>query len=242
LNPLKARELTYIYGKSSSIRDNVAANGENTMTKSDISRRGIIGSIIAAVTSIGFVKAADSKPVTPPHTEGPFYPIVPQDEKDADLTMVNGRPAGAIGQIVIVEGQILDPTGAPIPNAVVDVWQANAAGRYAHEADPNTAPLDPNFQGWAIMKTDKEGRYRFKTVKPGAYPVTSDWTRPPHIHFKVSRRGFREITTQMYFDGERLNDIDHLLNELPADMQPTLIAQQKTAEAPFVFDVILAKI
>jgi len=212
------------------------------MTKSAISRRGIIGSIIAAGASLGIARAADTRPVTPPHTEGPFYPIVPQGEKDADLTMVSGKPKAAKGQVVVVEGQILDPSGTPIPNAVVDVWQANAAGRYAHETDSNTAPLDPNFQGWAIVKTDDEGRYRFKTVKPGAYPVTSDWTRPPHIHFKVSRRGFREITTQMYFGGESLNDIDHLLNELPANLQPTLIAQQKKAEAPFVFDVVLAEV
>ena len=212
------------------------------MGKSTISRRGILGSIIAAGASLGVAKASDKKTVTPPHTEGPFYPIVSQTDKDADLTMVAGSSEAAIGAAIIVEGQILDDSGAPIANAVVDIWQANAAGRYAHEADPNTAPLDPNFQSWAIMKTDDEGRYRFKTVKPGAYPVTDDWSRPPHIHFKVSRRGFREITTQMYFEGEALNDVDQLLNELPANMRPTLVAGQKNNAAPFKFDVVLAKV
>lgn len=212
------------------------------MSKPTISRRGILGSIIAAGASLGIAKASDKKTVTPPHTEGPFYPIVPQADKDADLTQIAGRTETAIGTPIIVEGQIFDDDGLPIANAVVDIWQANAAGRYAHEADPNTAPLDPNFQSWAIMKTDGEGRYRFKTVKPGAYPVTNDWSRPPHIHFKVSRRGFREITTQMYFEGEALNDVDQLLNELPLKMRPTLVAQQKTSNAPFKFDVVLAKV
>lgn len=212
------------------------------MGKPTISRRSILGSIIAAGASFGAAKASDKKTVTPPHTEGPFYPIVPQIDKDTDLTQVAGNNESAIGAPIIVEGQILDDDGLPIANAVVDIWQANAAGRYAHEADPNTAPLDPNFQSWAIMKTNDEGRYRFKTVKPGAYPVTDDWSRPPHIHFKVSRRGFREITTQMYFEGEALNDVDHLLNELPANMRPTLVARQKDSSAPFKFDVVLAKV
>jgi len=124
----------------------------------------------------------------------------------------------------------------------VDIWQANAAGRYAHERDPNPAPLDPNFQGWAILKTDGEGRYRFKTIKPGAYPVSENWTRPPHIHFKVSRRGYREITTQMYFEDEPLNNVDNLLNELPDDLRPTLIATRESKFEPFQFNIVLAKI
>ena len=217
------------------------------MTYSKFSRRDILGA--SAVTGVGLALTASCESsagqpvaVTPPHTAGPFYPLVDQADKDADLTQFGDREASALGEIITVSGQILDEAGAPIEGAVVDIWQANAAGRYAHEADPNTAPLDPNFQGWAIMTTDAEGRYSFKTVRPGAYPVSADWSRPPHIHFKVSRRGYREITTQMYFDGEPLNDIDHLLNELPADMQPTLVAKRGDDTAPFLFDVVLASV
>ncbi len=217
------------------------------MTDSKFSRRDILGGV--AVTGVGLTLAASCESsaaqpaaVTPPHTAGPFYPLVDQADKDADLTQFGDREVPALGEIITVSGRILDEAGAPIEGAVVDIWQANAAGRYAHEADPNTASLDPNFQGWAIMTNDSEGRYSFKTVRPGAYPVNDDWLRPPHIHFKVSRRGYREITTQMYFDGEPLNDIDHLLNALPDELQPTLVAKRNDDTAPFLFDVVLASV
>jgi len=148
----------------------------------------------------------------------------------------------AEGEIVLVEGRVLDPAGNPIANAVVDVWQANAAGRYAHERDPNTAPLDPKFQGWAIMKTDATGRYAFKTIRPGAYPAEDDWWRPPHIHFKVARRGYRELTTQMYFEGEALNDVDRIVQNLPEAERVSVIAKRVDAASPYVFDIVIAKV
>lgn len=215
------------------------------MPEKKISRRDVLGATAVAGASITFGAASANSPplkVTPPHTEGPFYPIVEQTDKDFDLTRFGDDDVAAEGEVVIVEGQVLDDAGAPIADAVVDIWQANAAGRYAHESDPNPAPLDPHFQGWAILKTDAEGRYRFKTIRPGAYPVNNSWTRPPHIHFKVSRRGFHEITTQMYFENEPLNEIDHLLNELPKDLQPTLIAKRENENSAFQFNVVLAKV
>ncbi len=175
--------------------------------------------------------------VTPAQTEGPFYPVVEQADKDADLTRVEGREGVAQGEVVIVEGRVTDAGGSPLADAVVDVWQANAAGRYAHEADPNPAPLDPNFQGWAVLRTDAEGRYRFRTIRPGAYSVTDDWSRPPHIHFKVARRGFREITTQMYFEGDPLNDVDRLLNAVPETQRAALVAAPQ--DGVYRFDVVL---
>jgi protocatechuate 3,4-dioxygenase beta subunit len=213
------------------------------MTKIKLSRRNIIRASLAAGAGLGVASASAkdaAKSVTPPHTAGPFYPIVEQSDKDADLTKFGDADGTALGEIINVEGQVLGDDGNPIAGAVVDIWQANAAGRYDHEADPNTAPLDPNFQSWAIMTTDAEGRYRFKSVKPGVYPATDTWDRPPHIHFKVSKRGYREITTQMYFENEPLNDIDKLLNELPENMRHTLIATQKDEDGPLVFDVVLA--
>ncbi len=213
------------------------------MKYSSFSRRQFLSGSSLAGASLAFPALGQSSiKVTPPHTEGPFYPIVEQDDKDADLTKFGDSEVPASGEIIHVEGRVLDDANEPIANAVVDIWQANAAGRYAHERDPNPSALDPNFQGWAILKTDDEGRYRFKTIKPGAYPVSETWTRPPHIHFKVSRRGYREITTQMYFDDEPLNEVDRLLNDLPDDLQPTLIATRNSDTEPFQFNIVLAKV
>ncbi|MFY9584290.1 MAG: protocatechuate 3,4-dioxygenase, partial [Candidatus Acidiferrales bacterium] len=98
----------------------------------------------------------------------------------------------------------------------IELWQANARGRYTHASDTNPAPLDPNFEGFAVQTTDGEGRYRFKTIKPGAYPATANWMRPPHLHFEVTGKINRMIT-QMYFPGEALNDKDLLLQNIRAN-------------------------
>ncbi len=186
--------------------------------------------------------------MTPPQSEGPFYPVAPQADRDADLTRFGDRTGVAEGRIIYVGGRVTAPDGTPIADAVVDVWQANAHGRYAHETDQSPAPLDPNFQGWAVIKTDAEGRYRFRTVFPGAYGVTAEWTRPPHIHFKVSRRGFAEITTQMYFPGEELNASDRLLNKVAAAERDSLVSVAESfvddseADTLYRFDVVLAPV
>jgi protocatechuate 3,4-dioxygenase beta subunit len=113
---------------------------------------------------------------------------------------VKGRPGRASGEVIYVQGRVLDTDCRPVAGALVEIWQANRWGRYDHEKDAgNPRPLDPNFQSWAEMLTDAEGRYRFKTIKPGSYPAEGDWIRPPHIHFKIARRGYHELVTQMYF-------------------------------------------
>jgi protocatechuate 3,4-dioxygenase beta subunit len=122
---------------------------------------------------------------------------------DADLT---SRHAGEpLGERIIVTGRVLDDDGRPVRNALLEVWQANAAGRYVHEGDEHPAPLDPNFTGAGRTITDDEGRYRFITVKPGAYPWKNHpnaW-RPAHIHFSVFGRSFTQrLVTQMYFPGD----------------------------------------
>jgi protocatechuate 3,4-dioxygenase beta subunit len=108
-------------------------------------------------------------------------------------------------------GRGLNLSGEPVRNAKVEVWQANTYGRYTHPSDPNPAPLDPNFDGAAVLTTDSEGRYRFKTIKPAAYPAGPNMMRPAHIHFQVTGRQNR-LVTQMYFENDPYNAADPFLN------------------------------
>ena len=108
--------------------------------------------------------------------------------------------------------------------ARVEIWQANTHGRYSHQSDPNPAPLDPNFEGFGVQTTDAEGRYRFKTIKPGAYPGTLAGMRTPHIHFQVSGKIDR-VVTQVFFPGEPLNDTDHILQALKGWRREAVIAK-----------------
>lgn len=186
-----------------------------------MTRRSLVqGSLgLAVLSATGSLLAA----TTPAQVEGPFFPIHPQPDTDADMTLIEGHTEHALGEVVEISGRVMDEDGNPVGDALVDVWQANVHGRYAHERDPNPAPLDENFQGWAQLRTDAEGRYSVRTIKPGAYPVMDGWSRPPHIHFKVARRGFHELTTQMYFAGDPLNDVDRLLQSVPETERGMLV-------------------
>src|SRR5258707_448709 len=117
--------------------------------------------------------------------------------QNADLTKVPGRPGRAAGLVLDVTGRVLNLKGEPVRNAKIEIWQANTHGRYTHPSDHNTAHLDPNFEGSALLTTDDDGRYRFKTIKPAAYPAGPNRMRPAHIHFQVSGRQDR-LVTQMY--------------------------------------------
>lgn len=153
---------------------------------------------------------------TPGEILGPFYPVIRRVDQGADLTIIPGKPGRAMGQVIHVMGRVFNVQGQPVQGARVELWQANARGRYAHPSDTNPAPLDPNFEGFAAQNSDAEGRYRFKTIKPGAYPATADWMRPPHLHFEITGKTNRVIT-QMYFPGEALNDKDILLQNIRAN-------------------------
>jgi protocatechuate 3,4-dioxygenase beta subunit len=121
----------------------------------------------------------------------------------------------AIGQYIEVTGRVVDEDGAPLAGSMIEIWQANSAGKYVHEADRHEAPVDPNFMGLGRFVTDSEGRYKFRSVKPGAYPVTESawWWRPPHIHFSIFGPSWmNRFITQIFFPGEPLNEIDLLLN------------------------------
>ncbi|MFF5262239.1 protocatechuate 3,4-dioxygenase subunit beta [Actinomadura viridis] len=135
---------------------------------------------------------------------------------DADLT--RGRPGEPLGERIIVTGRVLDGAGRPVRGALVEVWQANAAGRYDHALDLHPAPLDPNFTGAGRCLTDDDGRYRFTSIKPGAYPWRNHpnaW-RPAHIHFSVFGTAFTQrLVTQMYFPGDPLFPYDPILQSVP---------------------------
>ena len=169
--------------------------------------------------------------LTPKEISGPFYPIHDQADKDVDLTVINGNSARAEGEIIYVRGQVLDDKCNPVAGALVEIWQANKWGRYHHESDPNPAPLDPNFQGWGQAITNEEGNYSFKTIFPGAYPASPQWTRTPHIHFKLSKRGYHELITQMYFAGQELNETDLLIKRMPKEEREKLIVKLEQAPA-----------
>lgn len=149
---------------------------------------------------------------TPAVALGPFYPDRLPVERDADLTLIAGRPGRAAGQVLYLSGRVLDTRGRPLSGAKLELWQANAHGRYIHSADGDASgPLDPNFQGYASLRSDSEGRYRIKTIKPAPYSG-----RTAHLHFNIEG-GRAKLTTQMFFDGERLNESDGLYRWLSRD-------------------------
>jgi protocatechuate 3,4-dioxygenase beta subunit len=165
------------------------------------------------------LKRAPSQPLIHlPHTlseiTGPTFEHFPDDPKAADLTL--GRGGQAIGERIVVSGRVLDEAGRPVRRTLVELWQANAGGRYRHLVDqrPDVA-LDPNFDGCGHTLTDPEGRYRFVTIRPGEYPWRNHYNawRPAHIHFSVFGPAFAtRLVTQMYFPGDPLLPFDPIYN------------------------------
>jgi protocatechuate 3,4-dioxygenase beta subunit len=176
----------------------------------------------AAVAGAAVVARAETLIPTSSQELGPFYPLVRPADHDADLTRLKGRSGVAMGQPINVIGRIVDLHGNPIRNAQVELWQCNAVGRYGHPGDrANPAALDPNFQGFAQLATDRDGQFKFRSVKPKDYN-TPIGRRTPHIHFSIDGHAER-LVTQMYFPNEPLNDIDFVLKN--ADPKPSVIAE-----------------
>ena len=157
-----------------------------------------------------------------PHTlsevTGPIFGHGEISRTDNDLTRQHaGEP---LGERITVSGQVLDGNGRPVPNALIEIWQCNAAGRYRHRIDQHEAPLDPNFTGAGRTVTDGEGRYRFISIKPGPYPWENHrnaW-RPAHIHFSLFGTAFlTRLVTQMYFPGDPLLPLDPIINSVPEE-------------------------
>ena len=167
------------------------------------------------------VKRAPTRPlIVLPHTlserTGPVFGQDMVRESDRDLTAQHaGEP---LGERILISGRLLDEGGKPVRGALIEVWQANAAGRYKHKMDQHHAPLDPNFSGFGRTLTDAEGRYKFISIKPGAYPWgnhANAW-RPAHVHFSIFGAGLlSRLVTQMYFPGDPLLAYDPIYNCIP---------------------------
>jgi protocatechuate 3,4-dioxygenase beta subunit len=166
-------------------------------------------------------------PLTLTELTGPGPVISHVTPEDADLTRNAGTGQEAIGQRIIVTGRVLDEHGAPVPNTLIEVWQANAAGRYIHRNDQWPGPFDPNFLGIGRCLSDASGTYRFLTIRPGAYPWKNHpnaW-RPAHIHFSLfGATWVSRLVTQMYFSDDPLHGIDPILSAVPEAARPRLIA------------------
>ncbi len=160
---------------------------------------------------------------------GPGPAVSAASDEDADLTTNGGTGAPAAGERIIVTGRVVDDDGNLVSNALIEVWQANAAGRYRHRHDQHHAPVDVNFIGFGRCLTDRNGVYRLTTIKPGAYPWQNHenaW-RPAHIHFSLFGAALpSRLVTQMYFPGDPLMDLDPIFNSVPtAGARDRLIAK-----------------
>lgn len=217
---------------------------KKTYSRRDITKGIGMAAGLALVPGASVIAAI----VTPSQVKGPFHPVEEQADTDMNLVMIEGHTERAKGEVILVRGQVFDSNGVPLNDALVDVWQANDAGRYSHAEDPNTAPLDPNFQGWGLINTDAEGRYGIKTIKPGAYPLSflgEDGWRCRHIHFEVSHPDCETLVTQMYFKGDPLIEADLEVAKAPEELRHLLIVEAQTDEESglplYQFNLVLAQ-
>lgn len=182
-----------------------------------IDRRAGRRGVLAVLGFLGVAGRAAAAIPTPEQTAGPFYPPPNQRPQDTDwdLVKVEGRVREAGGEVMHLSGQVLDRNGAPLADALVEIWQCDANGRYHHVGDRSSErPLDEAFQGYGAIRTDAEGRYRFRTIRPVPYPG-----RTPHIHARVVPRDGGELITQIYLEDHPLNRKDWIFRSLGARAQ-----------------------
>jgi protocatechuate 3,4-dioxygenase, beta subunit len=216
--------------------------GESQMTQiSRLSRRQVLvgGAAFGAATPL---MAQDLLEVlarsTPSQQLGPFYPTVRPLDQDSDLTRLNGSGGTASGEIIDLFGTVFNHDGHPIAGAKLDLWQANALGRYMHGGDRREdLPLDPHFQGSAVLVTDSDGRYRFRTILPGIYAF-GGVPRPRHIHFDISSRQAR-LVTQMYFPGEKENALEDIKEDSLLVARTAKPLEDNQAVSAFNWDIKL---
>lgn len=207
------------------------------------SRRAFVGGL--TLSSLAFFTPgafAEELVKTPRQTEGPFYPDKLPLDTDNDLLIVNDSITPAVGQITHLSGKILDSSGEPIRNALVEIWQVDNNGAYLHSRTNNREKRDKNFQGFGRFMTGSAGEYYFRTIKPVAYPG-----RTPHIHFAVKVKGKEKFTTQCYIKGEPRNENDGVLrgirdakarNSVIIDFAP--IANSHINECAAKFNIVMA--
>ncbi len=210
----------------------------------NLSRRSLLinGGVLGATVLIPKSLAAAELVVTPGQTEGPFYPVEFPPDMDNDLVLVQGQSARALGQVIQVSGRVTDTRGQPKSGSIVEIWQCDANGVYRHPRAGGQGRIDHAFQGYGRTQVDRDGHYRFRTIRPVPYPG-----RTPHIHFAVHVPGQGRLVTQMYIDGEPQNARDGVLNGIrDANARRSVIVPLVPAQAsePGVlagrFDIVVA--
>ena len=178
--------------------------------------------------------------ITPSATVGPFFlfGLIPSTYGGTDIITSNLVTPDASGEKIRIEGGVFDGDGVPVPDALIEIWQADDAGRYAHPADTRALP-NARFKGFGRSPTDSEGRYAFDTIKPGAVPGPNGTMQAPHIAVNLFSRGvLKQMVTRIYFSDETANNGDLILNLVPQDRRATLIAtrQDRNGQAVYAFD------
>jgi protocatechuate 3,4-dioxygenase beta subunit len=193
--------------------------------------------LLLAVPALLARPAVAQVPRTPAQAEGPYYPSAVPADADDDLLMVAGQPGMARGIPLLLAGVVRGPDGAPLPGARVEIWQADHAVIYLHRRDPRLAQRDGGFQGFGRAVADGQGRYAFRTIRPGLYPG-----RTPHIHLRARPASAgAALTTQLYFPDEPRNDTDGLLRRLPPASRALLMARLTPVDGGqhAAFDVVV---
>lgn len=183
---------------------------------------------------------AEQLQITPRQTEGPFYPDHLPLDTDNDLLVVNDRITPALGTIAWVSGRVLSPSGEPLRNVTVEIWQCDNNGAYLHQGTTNKEKRDSNFQGFGRFVTGSTGEYLFRTIRPVPYPG-----RTPHIHFALKRKGRKEFVSQLYIKGDPRNAPDQIYRTLDAKQRPLLetpftpIPSSKIGEVAARWDIVV---
>jgi protocatechuate 3,4-dioxygenase beta subunit len=204
-------------------------------------RRRLLLSAAGLVTIAPLSAASRLLQPTPAQAAGPFYPVTLPLQDDNDLTRVTGREAQAQGRITELTGRLLDRNGSPISNTRIEIWQCDANGRYRHPLDNSDAPLDQNFQGHGHTTSNEDGWYRFRTIRPVAYPG-----RTPHIHVAVFPDTGRPFVTQLYVKDEPANRHDFIFSRIAPEQRHLVLAEftpskHRYAEFAARFDIILGE-
>jgi protocatechuate 3,4-dioxygenase beta subunit len=201
-----------------------------------ISRRNVMAALSVFAASTGFAKIAAALAPTPRQTEGPFYPDILPSDTDNDLVKIQGKVTEAGGQILILTGRVLSVDGAPLPGALIEIWQCDMHGNYIHTEGASSRKRDTAFQGYGRTRADANGAYSFRTIRPVSYPG-----RTPHIHLKAHHPNGRVLTTQMYVAGEPANARDGLYRSLTAEEQARLTVALSSNGDQFTgsFDIVI---